>query len=265
MRRPTLHAVPCAAWGCKRLTSSESGSMEGGSAHDGYYHRTPSLWDDERRIGSRRPLHPYLCLIDTHSGEEIIEEGRIRPTPETLKRRFASEKSIDEIAIEVGTHSPWVGRLLQEECGHEILVADARKVRPIYAKGRKNDEPDAKNLARLARLDPELLYLLEHRGRKSCAHLALIRSRAALVGSRTQLINQVRGTAKSFGYRLPKCSAPSFHDKVASHLPEELVPALGLVLQTIARSTRRIREYEREMEGIETPSITRIRRGLCAR
>jgi transposase len=37
------------------------------------------------------------------------------------------------IAIEAGTHSPWVSRVL-EECGHEVLVANARKIRLIYAR-----------------------------------------------------------------------------------------------------------------------------------
>ena len=40
------------------------------------------------------------------------------------------------IAIEAGTHSPWVSRLL-EECGHKVLVANARKLRLIYARASK--------------------------------------------------------------------------------------------------------------------------------
>jgi transposase len=75
--------------------------------------------------------YSYLCLIDTDSGE-VIEEGRLRTTPEALRRRFASEPSL-RIAIETGTHSPWVSRLL-EECGHEVLVANSRKLRLIYAR-----------------------------------------------------------------------------------------------------------------------------------
>ena len=102
------------------------------------------------------------------------------------------------IAIEAGTHSPWASRVL-EECGHEVLVANARKLRLIYSNKRKTDEIDAENLARLARLDPKLLYPLKHRGEESQAHMALIRSREALVGTRTQLVNHVRGAVKSFG------------------------------------------------------------------
>jgi len=191
--------------------------------------------------------YSYLCLIDTESGE-VLEESRVRTTPEALERRFGSEWPL-RIAIEVGTHSPWVSRLL-EECGHEVLVANARKVRLIYGDKRKNDKLDAENLARLARLDPKLLYPLRHRGEASQAHLALIRSREALVGSRTQLINHVRGAVKSFGHRLPRCSARSFHKKVAEDLPKELMPALGPLLETIGELTARIREYERQLETI---------------
>jgi transposase len=137
-------------------------------------------------IGDR---YSYLCLIDTDDGGEVIEEGRVRTTPEALRRRFASEGPM-RVAIEAGTHSPWVSRLL-EECGHEVLVANARKLRLIYANKQKTDEIDAENLARLARLDPKLLYPLKHRGEESQAHLALIRSREALIGCRTQLVNHV--------------------------------------------------------------------------
>jgi transposase len=85
--------------------------------------------------------HSYLCLIDQESGE-VMEEGRLRTTPEAFLRRFASERPPMRIAIEAGTHSPWASRVL-EECGHEVLVANARKLRLIYATKRKTDEVDA--------------------------------------------------------------------------------------------------------------------------
>jgi transposase len=191
--------------------------------------------------------YSYLCLIDSESAE-VIEEGRLRTTPEAFRRRFASERPM-RVAIETGTHSPWVSRLL-EECGHEVLVANARKLRLIYANKRKTDEVDAQNLARLARLDPKLLYPLKHRGEDSQAHLTLIRSRQALVGSRTQLVNHVRGAVKSFGARLPKCPARSFHKRASEHIPEALWPALGPILEQIGSLTERIRDYERQLETI---------------
>jgi transposase len=191
------------------------------------------IWKEDRPAmdGSKeRPLmtagldlgdtYSYLCLIDTQSGE-TLEEGRLRTTPEALRRRFASHERPLRIAIETGTHSPWVSRLL-EECGHEVLVANARKLRLIYTNKRKTDEVDAENVARLARVDPKLLYPVAHRGEDSQAHMAIIRSRQALIGCRTQLVNHVRGALKSFGHRLPKC----FHKRASEHIPEALLPAL---------------------------------------
>jgi transposase len=191
--------------------------------------------------------YTYLCLIDTQSGE-VMEEGRLRTTPEAFRRRFSSEWLL-RIAIEAGTHSPWVSRVL-EECGHEVLVANARKLKLIYASKRKTDEIDAENLARLARLDPKLLYPLKHRGEDSQVHLAIIRSRQTLVDARTQLVNHVRGALKSFGARLPKCPAMSFHNKAPEHIPEALWAALGPILETIGSLTERIRDYERQLETI---------------
>jgi transposase len=192
--------------------------------------------------------YSYLCLIDQHSGE-VVEEGRLRTTPEAFKRRFASEEAPMRIAIEAGTHSPWASRVL-EECGHEVLVANSRKLMLIYSNKRKTDEIDAENLARLARLDPKLLYPLKHRGEDSQAHMALIRSRQALVGCRTQLVNHIRGAVKSFGARLPKCPARSFHKRASEHIPEALRPALGPILEQIGSLTERIRDYERQLEAI---------------
>jgi transposase len=192
--------------------------------------------------------YSYLCLIDTESGE-VIEDGRLRTTPEALKRRFSSEQRPLRIAIEAGTHSPWVSRVLKE-CGHQVLVANPRKVRLIYSNKRKTDEIDAQNLARLARLDPKLLYPLKHRDEDCQAHLAIIRSREALVGCRTQLVNHVRGAVKSFGARLPKCPARSFHKKAPEHIPQALWPALGPILETIGSLTERIHDYDRQLETI---------------
>jgi transposase len=97
-----------------------------------------------------------------------------------------------------------------ERCGHdEVLVANARKLRLIYAEGKKTDRLDAENLARLARLDPKLLSPLKHRAEDSQTHLALVRSREALVETRTKLVNHVRGRASSLlGLAYPRSARP---------------------------------------------------------
>ena len=192
--------------------------------------------------------YSYLCLIDTEGGE-VVEEGRLRTSPEAFRRRFASEQHL-RIAIETGTHSPWVSRLL-EECGHEVLVANARKLRLIYSNKRKTDKVDAENLARLARVDPKLLYPLKHRGEASQAHMAIIRSREALVSCRTQLVNHVRGAVKSFGGRLPKCEGQKLPQQSArAHTGCALAGSWAHPGAEIGSLTERIRDYDRQLEEI---------------
>ena len=58
-------------------------------------------------VGDR---HSHLCLIDTGSGE-VIEESRIATSPAAFERRFSGSEPM-RIAIEAGTHSPWIDRLL---------------------------------------------------------------------------------------------------------------------------------------------------------
>jgi transposase len=240
MRRPTpQYAVPFGSASTMRALTPRKEDRPTMDGSKGQPKITAGL-----DLGDR---YSYLCLIDTKSGE-VIEESRLRTTPEALRRRFRSERPL-RVAIEAGTHSPWVSRLLKE-CAHEVLVANPRKVRLIYSNKRKADEIDAENLARLARLDPKLLYPLKHRSEDSQAHMAIIRSRQALVDCRTQLVNHVRGAVKSFGARLPKCPAASFHNKAPEHIPEALLLALEPVLETIGSLTERIREYDRRLEVI---------------
>jgi transposase len=78
----------------------------------------------------------------------------------------------------------------------------------------------------------------------------MIRSRQALIGCRTQLVNHVRGAVKSFGARLPKCPARTFHKRAQEHIPEALRPALEPVLEQIGSLTERIRDYDRKLEAI---------------
>jgi transposase len=82
-------------------------------------------------VGDR---HSHLCLLDTQSGE-VVEESRIATNPAAFERRFSGFERM-RVAIETGTHSPWLSRVL-EGCGHEVLVANARKLRLIYAEAAR--------------------------------------------------------------------------------------------------------------------------------
>src|SRR6202521_274317 len=143
----------------------------------------------------------HYCILD-ETGNVILEQS-VPTTPKGIQQVF-SNISRYRISLETGTHSPWVSRRLTQ-LGHEVIVAHARNVQLITASSRKDDRLDARTLARLARIDPELLGPVRHRSAKAQIHLTVIRARATLVSARTALVNAARGLTKSYGERLPKC------------------------------------------------------------
>jgi transposase len=197
------------------------------------------------------------CILNGDS--EVIEEGRMATTQAALERHFAGEERW-RMALECGTHSPWVSRLL-ESMGHEVVVANTRKIRAITASESKNDRNDAERLARFAAYDVRLLSPIRHRSRQRQRDLNLLEARDALVRARTMLVNAARGLVKSTGGRLPKCSTESFGAKAAAAVPAEMEAAITPLLQQVATLTQQIRIMDREIAGLEKryPEVTRLR------
>src|SRR4249919_3836390 len=197
----------------------------------------------------------FYCVLD--EAGKIILEQKVATTPEAMKQTFGKiPRSL--IALETGTHSPWVSRLLTE-LGHEVLVAHAQKVELITKSNRKDDRHDARTLARLARIDPELLGPVRHRSAKAQIHLTVIRARAELVSARTALVNAARGLVKSYGQRLPRCGTQQVSRKLADGLSAELREVLEPLLQEVESLNARIQEYDQRMEKIakeEYPQVS---------
>ena len=187
----------------------------------------------------------HYCVLD--AAGVVIDEGSLSTTREGLRRLAAGRKAV--IAMEVGTHSPWVSRLLTEY-GHEVLVANARKLRMIYANRNKHDKVDARMLARVARMDRTLLSAIEHRPQQFAQDLAIVRSRDVLVRCRTQLISHVRGAVKSSGTRLKSCESECFARKAPEQLPDGIRQAMSPVLVTIELLTQQIRDLESKVDEL---------------
>ena len=152
------------------------------------------------------------------------------------------------IALETGTHSPWVSRLLSE-LGHEVIVAHARNVRLIGESRKKDDRLDAQTLARLARIDPQLLCPVKHRSAKAQADLTVIRARAGLVRARTALVNTARGLAKSYGERLRGCNVRNMNPEKAEGLESGTATRAGAVAggnRVAERTDPRVQRADRE-------------------
>jgi len=113
---------------------------------------------------------------------------------------------------------------------------------------RKDDRIDALTLARLARIDPQLLSPVQHRSAKAQIHLTVIRARAGLVSVRTALVNTARGLVKSYGERLRGCGTSQVNRELAAGLSAELREALEPLLREVESLNERIKEYDRRIE-----------------
>jgi transposase len=187
--------------------------------------------------------YTHYCILD--EGGNVVERDKLFTGRGVFEVEFAQRAPM-RIVLEAGSNSPWASRVLEER-GHDVIVANPRKVRAIYESDNKNDHLDAETLARIGRVDPKLLAPIEHRSAEAQVDLAKIRARDTLVRARTQLINHVRGAVKAFGGRIPPTSAESF-PKRAPQIPKELWPALGPLVDTIASLTAQIRKFDREIE-----------------
>lgn len=192
----------------------------------------------------------WYCVLD-EAGRVLLEQ-KVSTTPKAMEEVFGGMPR-SRIALETGMHSPWVSRLLSE-LGHEVIVAHARNVRLIGESRKKDDRMDAQTLARLARIDPQLLSPVKHRSAKAQADLTVIRARAGLVRARTALVNTARGLAKSYGERLRGCNVRNMNPEKAEGLSPELQKALGPLLAASAALSEQIAEYNERIEQMAKES-----------
>lgn len=188
--------------------------------------------------------HLCVCLADG----EVVERAKVATTTPALSRRFQRCAAM-LVVLETGTHSPWVSRLLSQ-WGHEVIVANPRKVRLIGNSRRKNDRVDAQSLADLASVRPRLLYPIQHISAQAQQDRAVLRTRDALVRVRASLITTVRGLVKATGERIDSCSAEAFASKAQTSLPDSLAPAVMPLLEQLAAMSTTIRAYDKQVKEL---------------
>ena len=199
----------------------------------------------------------HYCLLNEEG--DVVEEGRTQSTEAAFRRHFASEPRL-RIALECGTHSPWVSRLLTG-LGHQVIVANARKIPAITGSESKNDRNDAEKLARFAAYDPRLLSPLEHRRPERQLDLNLIHARSTLVRARTMIVNALRGLVKSAGGRLPACSTESLPARALAAIPPALIAVATPLVEQIALLNAQIGGMDKQVEklAVKYPEIGLLR------
>jgi transposase len=186
------------------------------------------------------------CYCVRDQAGEICGEGKLASTPKAFRQHFGGMAAA-LIALEVGTHSRWMSALLRK-CGHEVIVANPRRLRVLTESDKKNDPEDARVLAEMAFVKPELLFPVRHRSEEAQRDLNLVRARDLLVEARTKLINGVRCLVKSVGLRIPKCASTQFTQQAHVQLTEETRPVAAPLLEVIDELSQRIREYDEQLE-----------------
>jgi transposase len=206
-----------------------------------------------------------ICALD--AAGKVIDERSITNHRESL-RRLSQKHPGARIALEVGTHSPWVSRFLRD-LGHEVIVANPRKLRAIYTSDRKSDKNDAQMIARIARMDTKLLHPIQHGSEESQRDLLRMKMRDTLVRQRVCVINSVRFTLKSLGVALPKApSSDYFARRCRSLLQEgdkELLEMLEPMLQSLDVMSVKIKEMDKAVEKLcaEKYPVTGRLRQIC--
>lgn len=188
-----------------------------------------------------------VCWLD--EAGQVTRRDQVMNTAEALKKYTKDVPAGTPVALEAGTHSPWISRLLEAQ-GLKVVVAQPRALRALWSRDRKNDASDAELLARMLRADPELLHPIRHRSEEAQTDLLLLRSRDVLVQARTKLINAARGLAKSMGHRLPTADTNYFAVKVRANLPVVLEAALVPLLDTIKELSAQLKAMDRQVEQI---------------
>lgn len=189
----------------------------------------------------------HIAVVFDIDGNELVSAKVINS--KTGVSKFFKPYNHAKVAMEAGTHSPWISRLLNE-MGLTVYVGNPRKLRLIWDSNDKSDARDARILGMVCRVEPRLLHPLHHRSSQAQADLATIKSRDMLVKSRTQLISHARGIVKANGDRLPKCSSAGFAKRCEGLVPSELRPALEFVFKTISNLSEQIQEIEHHIEQL---------------
>lgn len=188
-------------------------------------------------------------FCELNAAGDIVGEGQRKLDRHTLQQFLAGRPAGARVALETGSHSAWVREVIEQN-GHQAVVANARELQAVTGRSHRTDHRDARQLARLARVDASLLNPVKLRGAAEQVDLFVIRARAVLVEARTMLINFARGITKTLGHRLPASSSHRFAGRVREAVPEALEPALAGVLSVLEEMTAQIADYDDKIEAL---------------
>jgi len=183
--------------------------------------------------GERRIVIETTCATTREGFEEVLAK---------LDRSWP-------VAFETGTHCRWMDKCFRR-LGFPTIIANPGQVPSITKSNKKNDRNDARELARLAIADPAMLHPVFLRDEVYQQMLRFHHARNMLISQRTQTINQIRGFAKSLGYRIECSSTESFHEVSRADWPKELEEAVWPIMGTLKVINLKVKAYDKLIEKL---------------
>lgn len=189
-----------------------------------------------------------MKVVGLDEAGKIVLRATVASTHAAIQKAFVGvEPTV--AALETGGHTGWIARALAE-LGHEVVVANARKVKAIWGAERKTDWRDAEMLARLVRTDRALLRPVVLRGEQAQRDMNVLKARDALVRSRSLLVCTLRSLVKNVGERVGKCGAETFARRCREDVSERTRASLAGVLEALEALNEKIVGYDREVEQV---------------
>jgi transposase len=190
-----------------------------------------------------------ICVMSAEG--EVVQEER-RPTRGLGK--FLAKRPAARVVLETCAEAFGVADEARK-AGHEVAVVPATLVRSLGVgmRGIKTDVRDARNLAeascRMKRLPSVHIPAEVSRARKTACGL-----REVMIGTRTKLVNSVRGWLRTTGMGpMLRCTPEAFPTRLRKHVTDRggtLPPAVERVLTMIKAVNVEIAAADLELEEV---------------
>lgn len=197
-----------------------------------------------------------ICVMSKINGNlKVVQEATIPTTKDGLGKFLATQDKSSPVTFETGTHCRWMSEVATG-MGFKVYVANPCRLKMITESKTKNDVNDARTLARMTLADVGLLHPVKLRGAEHQKMINLHEMRNILIKQRTGVIVQMRGIAKSMGFRIPKCSTAHFHNLDTASWPKELNDIAWPMMKNLEQLAITIKTYEKQIRELaQTPTF----------
>lgn len=197
-----------------------------------------------------------VCVMAKAEGSpKVVLETTIPTTKEGLSKFLATQDKATPVTFETGAHCRWMSDVASS-AGFKVYVANPCRLRMITESKTKNDANDARTLARMTLADVGLLHPVKLRSAEHQKMINLHELRNGLVKERTSAIVQLRGIAKSMGFRIPKCSTECFHKLDTSSWPQDFKDVAWPMMKHLKQLAITVKTYEKQIRKLAaTPTF----------